>query len=54
MKVAIKRRAVEKAKKMSKWSINRAPDKPTVSRKQTVTESRLKAPKRKRISADLL
>ena len=54
MKVVIKRRTVERAKKMSKWSINRAPDKPTASRKRTVTERRLKTTKRKRISVDHL
>ena len=38
LKVAIKRRAVGGAKKMSKKSISRAPARKTGSRKRTVTE----------------
>ena len=37
VKVAIKRRAVEGAKRMGNKSINRAPTRKTVSRKRTVT-----------------
>ena len=54
VKAAIKRRAVEVAKKMGKKSINRAPARKTASRKQTVPGSRLTATKKKRVSADLL
>ena len=54
MKAAIKRRAEEEAKKMSKRSISRPPAKKTASRKRTVTGSRLTATKKKRVSGDLL
>ena len=54
LKVAIKRHAVEGAKKMGKKSLSRAPARKTISRKQTITESRLTATKKKRASADLL
>ena len=54
VKAAIKRRAVEGAKKMGKKRINRAPARKTGSRKQTVTGNRLTATKKKRVSADLL
>ena len=39
---------------MAKKSINRARTRKTTSRKQTVTESRLKATKKKRVPADFL
>ena len=52
--MAIKRHGVEGAKKMGKKSLGRAPARKTISRKQTVTESRLTATKKKRASADLL
>ena len=54
VKVAIKRRAVEGAKKMAKKNINRVPTRKTASCKRTVTESRLTATKKKGVSADLL
>ena len=54
LKVVIKRRAVEGAKKMSKKSISRAPARKTASRKRTVTGSRLTAVKKKRVTPDLL
>ena len=54
VKVVIKRRAVEGAKKMGKKSINRALARKTVSRKQTITGSRLTANKKRRVLADLL
>ena len=54
MKVAIKKPPLEWAKKMSKKSISRAPTRKTVSRKQTVTRSRLTVSKKKRVSVDLL
>ena len=54
VKVAIKRRAVEGQKEMGKKSINRAPTRKTVSRKQTVTGSRLPASKTKKVSTNLL
>ena len=47
------RRAVEGAKEMSKKSINTDLKRETVSRKQTVTGSRLTASKKKRVSSDL-
>ena len=47
LKVAIKRHAVERAKKMGKKSLSRAPARKTISRKHTVTESRLKLLRRK-------
>ena len=49
VKVAIKRRAVEGAKKMDKKNINRAPTRKTASRKRTVTGSRLTGTKKKRV-----
>ena len=54
MKTAIKRRAVEGARKMGKKSISRASTMKTASRKQTLTGRRLTATKKKRVSADLL
>ena len=54
MKAAIKRRAVESAKKMGKKRISRAPAKKNPSRKGTVTGSRLTATKKKRVSEDCL
>ena len=54
VKVAIKRRAVEGAKKMGKKNINRVSVRETVSRKRTVTGTRLTATKKKRVSADFL
>ena len=53
VKVAIKRHAVEGAKKMGKKSINRAPTRETISRKRTITGSRFTASKKKRVSANL-
>ena len=52
--VAIKRRAVEGAKKMGKKSIYRAPARKTVTRERTVIRSRLTETKKKKVSADLL
>ena len=54
VKVAIKRRVVEGAKKMGEKRINRAPARKTASRKRTVSGSILTATKKKRVSADLL
>ena len=54
VKVAIKRRAVEGAKKMGKKRLNRAPTRKTTSCKGTVAVSRLKATKKKRVSVDFL
>ena len=45
--MAVKRDAVEGAKKMSKKSISRAPAKKTASHKQTVTEADLQQLRRK-------
>ena len=53
LKVAIRRYAVEGAKKMGKKSLSRVPTRKTTSRKQTVTGSRLKHLRRK-LSVDLL
>ena len=54
VKVAIKRRAVEEAKRIGKKSINRAPARKTVTCKRTATESRLIAAEKKIASVDLL
>ena len=54
VKVAIKRCAVEGAKKMSKKRTNRAPTRKTVSHKQTVKGSRPTASKKKSVSVNLL
>ena len=54
LKVAIKRRAVDEAKKMGKKSLSRAPTRKTTICKQTVTRSGLTATKKKRVSVDLL
>ena len=54
VKVAIKRCAIERAKKMRKKSINRVSTKKTVSLKQTALKSRLTASQKERVSVDLL
>ena len=54
VKVAIKRCAVEGAKKMSKKSTNRAPTRKIVTHKQTVKESRPTTSKKKGVSANFL
>ena len=54
MKLAIKRRVVEGAKKMGKRTISRVPPRKTAGRKRTVIGSRLTATKKKRVSANLL
>ena len=54
VKVAIKKCAVDIAKKMGKKSIYRAPARKTTSHKQTITGSRLATTWKKRVSADLL
>ena len=48
VRAAIKRRAVERGKNMSKKSISRAPEKKTSSCKPTVTGSRLTTTKKER------
>ena len=54
VKVTIKRRTIEGAKKMGKKSINRPPARKTVSRKQTFTGTRHTANKMKRVSTKIL
>ena len=54
MNAAIKRRSVERAKKMGKKSISGDIASKNASREQTVTESRLTVTKKKRVPADLL
>ena len=51
VKMTIGRRAVEGARTIGKRSLNRAAASKTRSHKQTVTWSRLKATKKKRVSA---
>ena len=52
--MAIKRCAVEGAKKMGKKSISRGPARKAASHKRAVTGSRLISTSKKRASADLL
>ena len=54
VKVTIKRRTIEGAKKMGKKSINRPPARKTASRKQTFTGTRHTANKMKRVSTKIL
>ena len=54
MTMAIKRCAVEGAKKMGKKSISRGPARKAASHKRAVTGSRLISTSKKRASADLL
>ena len=54
LKVAIRRYALEGAKKMGKKSLSRVPTRKTTSRKQTVTGSRLTTSKKKIVSGSFV